>query len=365
MKPIILACLLIAAFLSGCADPSKPQEEENTEPAIESFDVKQELQLQDNQEYDIFDYRDNTVLALISDRSKQNPMDINDQVNTTFYEEFVLFDLSSKTEETFPIQKFGICPSALSAFEGVVFSFFEVNSDQKLTSSIYFVNDSGIRSIYEGNFSPFRMGPVMQHYDNAILFSYFNETANEFGVTKITETFEPEPVLLFNTKDFDYISDDFRASDDSYGYTIGDGGKVTFCVGTSDGSENRITLPEGKKIHGFDVTKNKLVVSLAADETGANTAPGIQVFDLHTGDLIFEQADKVPALYSISVNEHDQICGFDNFTLKMYTLQDRLEEHEIDSTDISGSFFKILSYKDNFLVATYGFDKNPEFWVIS
>lgn len=366
MKSIILACLLMAAFLSGCANPSEPQKEgESAEPTVESFDIRHELHLQDHQEYEIFDYCDDIVLVLISDASKQNPMDINDQVNTTFYEEFVLFDLSSKTEESYPIQRFGICPSALSAFDGVVFSFFEVSPEQTLRSSIYFVDDSGIRSIYEGDFSPFGMGPALRRYDNAVLFSYLNETGDEFGVTKITETFASEPVLLFSTKEFDYISDDFRASDGSYGYTIGEESKVTFCVGTSDGKTNRIALPEGRKIHGFDVTKDKLFVALAADETDLTITSGIQVFDLKTGQLIFEQTDQVPWLYAISANEYGQICGFSNSMLKMYTLQDQLEEYEVDFTDISGSFFKILSDEDDFLVATYGFNKSPEFWIVS
>lgn len=78
------------------------------QPTIESFDVRQALNLQENQDYEIFNYHDNTVLILIADRSKQNPLDINDQVNTTFFEDFVLFDLSSKTvKQEFPIHTSG------------------------------------------------------------------------------------------------------------------------------------------------------------------------------------------------------------------------------------------------------------------
>ena len=361
-----LACLLTAALLSSCGETGGPQKErEDPGPAIKSVDVEQALALQEHQAYDIFDYRDGSALLLIWDQSRQNPMDINDQVRTTFYEEFVLLDLSSGTTESFPVQTFGICPSALSAFDGIIFSFFTVSSEQTLTASICYLDHSGMRSICEGGFSPFGMGPVLQHYDGGVLFSYLDETGETFGVTKITETFGTEPVLRFDAGEADYISDDFRASDGSYGYTVGEEGRVTFYLGTSDGKERRISLPEGRKIHGFDVSGDRLVVSLAGDAAETITWPGLQVFDLDTGACILEKTDNAPALYPIAVNERGRLCGFSGSQLKAYICGEQLEEQEIDAPDISGSFFKILSHGDDFLAAAYGFDKDSEFWLLS
>lgn len=367
MKSLIWICLFVATLLSGCTFSGISHlEYDSYQPTIESFDVKQVLHLQESQDYDIFDYQDNVVLILVSDRSKQNPIDINDQVNTTYYERFVLFDLSLKEiKEDLPLQKFGICRSALSSFDGVVFSFFEVTPDHTLTSSIQFISSYGIRCIYNGNFSAFGMGPILQHYDNAILFSYLERENNAFGVMKITNTIEVEPILYFSTEEFDYISDDFKASKNSYGYAIGDAGKVTFCVGTSAGLTNQISLPEGKRIHGFDVTDEMLIVSLAADKTDLDGLAGILIFNLATGEPILENVDSADPLYSISVNEHNQMCGFCKSTLQLYTLQDRIEEIPADTSTVSGGFFKILSNGSNFLVATYGYNKRPEFWVVS
>ncbi len=374
MKSIIWASLFVTMLLSGCANTETPQSDDKTwQPTIKSFDVNKLLDLRENREYAVFDYQDNVVLVLIADRSKRNPLDINDQTVTTFYESFVLFDLSSKTvKEEFPIQKFGICPSALMSFEGVVFSFFEVSPDRELNSSIQFIDDFGMQSIYDGDFSPFGMGPVLQHYDNAVLCSYLERECTAFGVMKLTKTFESEPVLHFRTEGVDYISDDFKASEVSYAYTIGNAGKVTFYVGTSAGTTNRISLPKGRKIHSFDVTSEVLIVSLAA--TDKNNPAGIQIFDLSTGELILEQVDSMPSLYSISVNEQGQMCGFSfspNVTpsrphsLKLYSLKNQVEEIAVDTSAVSGSFFKTLSNEKNFLAAAYGYEQTPEFWVVS
>lgn len=97
MKAILSLCLFIVLLMPGCAAVETTQPENNALPlVIEHVDIKQLLRLQEDQEYDIFDYQGDTVLVLISDLSKQNPLDINDQTITTFYESFVLFDLSSK-----------------------------------------------------------------------------------------------------------------------------------------------------------------------------------------------------------------------------------------------------------------------------
>lgn len=360
-------CLFVLMVLPGCISSGTPELDESAwQPEIERFDVKQVLQLQENQEYDIFDYREDTVLILVSDRSKRNPLDINDQVNTTFYEKFVLFDFSLKeVTEEYPVQRFGICPSALLAFQGTVFSFFEVTSDKILCSSIYFIDNFGIQRICEGNFSPFGMGPVLQHYDNAVLFSFIDRENKTFGLTKISGSFDLEPILLFDSENVDYITDDFRASEGSYGYAVGEAGKITFYVGMSDGTETQISLPTGRKIHGFDLTKNELFVSLAGDGASSDSGTGIQIFDLRTGELLSEQMRKAMPIYSISANEYNQICGVRDFVLQYYTWGDRIEEITVNTSDISGGFFKILSYDKKFLVATYGYDKNPEFWIIS
>lgn len=126
----------------------------------------------------------------------------------------------------------------------------------------------------------------------------------------------------------------------------------------------RISLSEGRKIHGFDVTGETLIVSLAADKTNLNHMTGIQIFDLNTGEPISEQIDRASPLCSISVNEYDQMCGFSSSALKLYTLQDQVEEIIADTSAVSGEFFKILSDEKNFLAAAYGFDKNPKFWVV-
>lgn len=381
MKSFILLCMFIATLLSGCSNsepahvneqPSPPQIEsvdikdsQIWQPTLESLDIEQVLHLQDNQSYDVFDFQDNLALILTSDPSKRNPSDINDQVTTMFYESFFLLDTSSKTViKEYPIQKFGICTSALSAFNGIVFSFFEISPDQTLDSSICYINTSGIQQIYEGSFSPFGMGPVLQHYDNSILFSYLDREGASFGVVKITETFEADTILHFRTEDVDYISDDFKASKNSYGYTIGESGKVTFCVGTNSGTTNRISLPEGRKIHGFDVTGDTLIVSLAADEMDLNKPAGILTYDLITGEPILELEDRSPPLYSISANEYEQMCGFSQSTLKFYTLREQVEKITTNTSTVSGEFYKILSNDNDFLVVTYGFETPPKVWLI-
>lgn len=212
----------------------------------------------------------------------------------------------------------------------------------------------------------------MQHYNNGVLFSYLERENSTFGVIRITKSLEAKSVLQFSAEDVDYISDDFKASEAGYAYTIGDAGKVTFCVGTSAGTTNRISLPKGRKIHSFDLAGETLIVSLAA--TDKNNPAGIQVFDLNTGALISEQTNNMPSLYSISASEQGQICSF-SFSpntinsqppsLKVYSLTNQIEEIAVDTSAISGSFFKTLSNGQNFLAATYGFNKSPEFWIVS
>ena len=381
MKAVLSLFLFFVLLMPGCTitQTSRPTEENIFSLTSESVDLKKLLRLQGNQTCDVFDYQGDTALVLISDHSKQNPLDISDQTITTFYESFVLFDLSSKeAKKVLPIQRFGICPSALLAFEGVVFSFFEINPENGVTSSVQFIDVSGVKSIYTGNFSSFGMGPVLQRYDSGVLFSYlesvefWEQKSNTFGVIKIGESFEAESILQFSSEDVDYISDDFKASETGYAYVIGDGGKVTFCAGTSKGTTTQISLPQGRKIHSFDVINETLIVSLAA--TDKNTPAGIQVFDLNTGDLILEQTDNMPSLNSICANECGQLCGF-SFSpnavkapppsLKVYSLTNQVEELTIDASVISGSFFNLFSNGKDFLAAIYGFSEEPKFWIIS
>ena len=163
MKRIVSIILLIILALSSCSHISSQKEQSSSSPgSLDTFDTEQVLNLSEDQKYDIWDYKDNIVLFLVSNLSKQNPSDINDQLTTTYYEAFILYDLLNESIVTeLPIEKFGILSSALLAYDGVLFSLFEVTSEKNMESFIYFLNGHEMTSIYQGPYSPFNMGPIL------------------------------------------------------------------------------------------------------------------------------------------------------------------------------------------------------------
>ena len=77
--------LLIILALSSCSHISSQKEQSSSSPgSLDTFDTEQVLNLSEDQKYDIWDYKDNIVLFLVSNLSKQNPSDINDQLTTTY-----------------------------------------------------------------------------------------------------------------------------------------------------------------------------------------------------------------------------------------------------------------------------------------
>lgn len=187
MKRIVSIILLIILALSSCSHISSQKEQSSSSPgSLDTFDTEQVLNLSEDQKYDIWDYKDNIVLFLVSNLSKQNPSDINDQLTTTYYEAFILYDLLNESiVAELPIEKFGILSSALLAYDGVLFSLFEVTSEKNMESFIYFLNGHEMTSIYQGPYSPFNMGPILYRHDNAVLFSYYDNSENIFGLKKL------------------------------------------------------------------------------------------------------------------------------------------------------------------------------------
>lgn len=367
MKRIVSIILLIILALSSCSHISSQKEQSSSSPgSLDTFDTEQVLNLSEDQKYDIWDYKDNIVLFLVSNLSKQNPSDINDQLTTTYYEAFILYDLLNESiVAELPIEKFGILSSALLAYDGVLFSLFEVTSEKNMESFIYFLNGHEMTSIYQGPYSPFNMGPILYRHDNAVLFSYYDNSENIFGLKKIDSKFNVEPILTFDSEEYDYISDDFRASEAYYGYMVGKDSCVTFYVGHGTETPIKISLPEDRKIHGFDLNEKYLAVSIAEGSSSKTYPPQIEVFDLQTGKLRFVEESISLPLYFISLTDNNKMCGFYFSIFKAFNIDNSITEINLDTSAIQGSFFKIFSDNNQFLIVAYGYDVEPKFWRLS
>ena len=241
MKKFLLICCMLL-FLCSCTQgpvtednipPNNSYEKDSASADAEEINITSMLSLQQDQSYIVCDYFEGNVLILISDSSKQNSNDITDQATTVFYEEFVVLNIPTQSIiNRYPIQEFGICPSAIQAFGGVVYPFFSVGTNQ-MDSSIIFIDSSGKTVIYHGEFTPFSTGPVLHRYQDCLLFSFFNYKNNTFGISRIDSKFDVAPVLTFEASDCDYISDDFSVSNDHYVYAVGEKSSVTFYIGNS------------------------------------------------------------------------------------------------------------------------------------
>lgn len=374
MKKFLLICCMLL-FLCSCTQgpvtednipPNNSYEKDSASADAEEINITSMLSLQQDQSYVVCDYFEGNVLILISDSSKQNSNDITDQATTVFFEEFVVLNIQTQSIiNRYPIQEFGICPSAIQAFGGVVYPFFSVGTNQ-MDSSIIFIDSSGKTVIYQGEFTPFSTGPVLHRYQDCLLFSFFNYKNNTFGISRIDSKFDVAPVLTFEASDCDYISDDFSVSNDHYVYAVGEKSSVTFYIGNDldDLSTTKVSLPQNEKIHGFSLTDDTLFVSVAAKTSEeAQQNPYIESFDLETGKSIKKRSLSAP-LYSITTNDSDQLCGFSVSIFKMYSIKEPLEEIRLGDTLIHGEFYKIFPDKDSFLIVIYGFDDPPEFWKV-
>ena len=182
MKKFLLICCMLL-FLCSCTQgpvtednipPNNSYEKDSASADAEEINITSMLSLQQDQSYVVCDYFEGNVLILISDSSKQNSNDITDQATTVFFEEFVVLNIQTQSIiNRYPIQEFGICPSAIQAFGGVVYPFFSVGTNQ-MDSSIIFIDSSGKTVIYHGEFTPFSTGPVLHRYQDCLLFSFFN-----------------------------------------------------------------------------------------------------------------------------------------------------------------------------------------------
>lgn len=346
--------------------PNNSYEKDSASADAEEINITSMLSLQQDQSYVVCDYFEGNVLILISDSSKQSSNDITDQATTVFFEEFVVLNIQTQSIiNRYPIQEFGICPSAIQAFGGVVYPFFSVGTNQ-MDSSIIFIDSSGKTVIYHGEFTPFSTGPVLHRYQDCLLFSFFNYKDNTFGISRIDSKFDVAPVLTFEASDCDYISDDFSVSNDHYVYAVGEKSSVTFYIGNDldDLSTTKVSLPQNEKIHGFSLTDDTLFVSVAAKTSEEDQQnPYIESFDLETGKSIKKRSLSAP-LYSITTNDSDQLCGFSVSIFKMYSIKEPLEEIRLGDTLIHGEFYKIFPDKDSFLIVIYGFDDPPEFWKV-
>ena len=328
MKKFLLICCMLL-FLCSCTQgpvtednipPNNSYEKDSASADAEEIKITSMLSLQQDQSYVVCDYFEGNVLILISDSSKQNSNDITDQATTVFFEEFVVLNIQTQSIiNRYPIQEFGICPSAIQAFGGVVYPFFSVGTNQ-MDSSIIFIDSSGKTVIYHGEFTPFSTGPVLHRYQDCLLFSFFNYKNNTFGISRIDSKFDVAPVLTFEASDCDYISDDFSVSNDHYVYAVGEKSSVTFYIGNDldDLSTTKVSLPQNEKIHGFSLTDDTLFVSVAAKTSEEDQQnPYIESFDLETGKSIKKRSLSAP-LYSITTNDSNQLCGFSASIFKMY-----------------------------------------------
>ena len=209
MKKFLLICCMLL-FLCSCTQgpvtedntpPNNSYEKDSASADAEEINITSMLSLQQDQSYVVCDYFEGNVLILISDSSKQNSNDITDQATTVFFEEFVVLNIQTQSIiNRYPIQEFGICPSAIQAFGGVVYPFFSVGTNQ-MDSSIIFIDSSGKTVIYHGEFTPFSTGPVLHRYQDCLLFSFFNYKNNTFGISRIDSKFDVAPVLTFEASD--------------------------------------------------------------------------------------------------------------------------------------------------------------------
>ena len=145
MKKFLLICCMLL-FLCSCTQgpvtednipPNNSYEKDSASADAEEINITSMLSLQQDQSYVVCDYFEGNVLILISDSSKQNSNDITDQATTVFFEEFVVLNIQTQSIiNRYPIQEFGICPSAIQAFGGVVYPFFSVGTNQ-MDSQLY------------------------------------------------------------------------------------------------------------------------------------------------------------------------------------------------------------------------------------
>lgn len=358
---LIAICMFVITLLCGCKTVDNPSID-STKASIEKIDVEQMLALSESQTYDVLDFYNDTALILFSEREKWNPDDVTDQLTTSFYEAFSIVDLvNMKETKRFPIQRFGICTSAVIAFDGVLCSMYVNNPDTGIGESIYYINEDVLQKIFTDDFSLFTTGPNLLRYGNDILFSYYTYTSDQFGLSKITPDFAIEPLLCFSSDDTDYLSDDFETSDTSYVYAVGEENRVTFYVGSVANSPIKVQLEEGEKIYGFDITDDTLLVSKECN--GQETSKSyIEAYDLESGNCI-HQIEASPPLYWLTANSRHQLCGVNFSTLKMFELDDdTITPIDFGDTYIQGNYSRIFSDRKKFLVPVYHVDSTSHQW---
>ena len=366
MKRMVSVCLAVIIALSGCGHNQATDSSDKSVPAslapsahVEPVELAQRLSLKDTQDFVVLDYWDDMALILVSNPAQRNELDINDQLVTTYYESFVLFDLSAgAVAQQYPLERFGICKSALSVFDGVLFSFFTVTPAGEMQFSICFLDGQGVHSVYQSGQSAFGMGPVLRRFEQAVLFSFYDDVDASFGVKKINADFTVEPVLSFDGEEVDYAADELKVAESRYAYMVGEADCATFYIGGGGQPPVRVALEAGQQIYGFDINQDTLVVSIAAGPPFL-----FETFDLHTGEGKGQLTVPLP-LYSLSVNGQMQMCGFYYSTLKLYELgNDVMQEISLD-TIVQGSFYDIFLSGNQFLVVIYSFDALPKLWLL-
>lgn len=362
-KIFSVAIICALCMFSGCTENNVVDNTKNEK--LRLIDTAELLSISESQTYDVLDFVDNKALILISDTNRKNPKDVNDQFTTTYYEKLVLLNVEIlMVEKEYKIQKFGICKSALLAFDGVVLSAFAVGIDNELKSSIIYLGPDGVRIIYDGNYTPFGTGPILRRCKGDVLYSYFDYSRGCFGLNKINSNFEVEPIIDFSLSEVDYISDDLVTSASNYAYAIGEREKVTFYIGVGN-QEKKIVLPKGTRIHGFDITEQHLVVAIAPNEEGGGQEAKIELYCLESGKLTNRHLLN-GAIYKITMNESKVICGFNSFVMTLFELaHDDFQKIDVGETLIHGDFYNVYSDGNKFLISIYEFASIPKLWVVS
>ncbi len=370
----VFPMILLLLFLTGCnRTPGAWPEPTREEPAVEATvqllgdTLGRSLNLREGQLYEVRDYTETYILLLITDPDKKPDAVINDQFLPVYCDKFVLYDTAAcSVVKEYPIDRFGYCPSAVYAFDGVAFSFFSVTDALEMDSAVLFTKGEAPVVVHQGSYSPFDAGPVLHRSKCGVLFSYHDYQTDEFGLSLLDPNLRVTSVLDFTAADTDYISDDFASSSNYAVYAAGQDPAVVFYVVQADDLSTPfpVVLSAGEKIHGFTVNDEVLYVSVTESEGGKGETPCVKTADLKTGQWLDALSMDLP-LYRITANEENEICGFQYSTFCLYRVDGALHKESLGDTLIQGDFGAVFSWGERFLVALDRMEGSPRVWLIS
>ena len=371
-----VGCLLLAVMfcLSGCEQA--PQQR----VTIEELNIVTLLGLSESESFQVYEYSGDTLLFLIYDREKRNPIEGGREELwiSSYLEKFVLWDVPShKIAKEIPVEQFGFPISAVYAFDRVLFSCLTEISEGNFQTSIRAFDEQGQDTIYVGGFSRYADGPFLHQVGGDVLFSYRSgsieadvyDTYEEiFEFQKINANLEVTMLAPFAPEQIALISSDFAVSNQNYAFLVGAyEGDHTFYIGSDAKAPVQITLPEETVIYSYTPTQNAFLVT-----RDANSDQGgpfcMDRFDLAGNSLErFHLPDGPPQ--GLCANDRSQFCGFNNplrkTPLEIFEITDSIHPIEADVSMIDSTWNNVLTNGDDFVVYSLDYPNRPNIWLVS